>query len=56
MSIEKRFTAAVNVIRGLPKNGNNKFSLSELNLLLLFQYLINNLKSKVGFCEQQSKT
>ena len=25
MSIEQRFTAAVNVIRGLPKNGNYLF-------------------------------
>lgn len=55
MSIEKRFTAAVNVIRGLPKNGNNMFSLSEFKILLLFQNLINNLKSKIVFMNNKVK-
>lgn len=56
MSIEKRFTAAVNVIRGLPKNGNYMFSSTYLKITVFIHYLINNPESKVVFVSNKENT
>lgn len=44
MSIEKRFNAAVSVIRGLPKNG--KIQVGKIIRLLLFKYCELNIQVK----------
>ena len=56
MSIEQRFTAAVNVIRGLPKNGNYIFSSPYLKISFFIHYLINNPESKVVFVNNKGKS
>lgn len=44
MSIEKRFNAAVSVIRGLPKNG--KIQVGKIIRLLLFKFCELNIQVK----------
>lgn len=55
MSIEQRFNAAVNVIRGLPKNGNYMFSSIYLKISNFIYYLINNPEIKVVFIQTTKK-